>query len=242
MSLVTRSIVPHKPARSGRPAQLIDLPDPAAELSIVLVVESAGDVLAPVLADAAEALASELEAWDLFVVDHGPGDHGPAVVDGWSAQVPEIRGIWVGSQVSFHEAVQVGLGNTRHRPVLISDLRGRIPLGQVSELLPWLERVDMVIGRSRRAKSSPVRALWRRWCLGRRVAELEPAFVLLGDRALDVLDAIPVDLEFDAALALMAARSGIAWCEVPVDGPPVPPRKSAWRSTFDWLRVRRAAR
>jgi hypothetical protein len=242
MSLVTRPLVAHKPARSGRPAQLIDLPSVGAELSVVLVVARAGDRLAPVLADAADTLSGELEAWDLFVVDHGTGDHGPAVVDGWSVEVPEIRGIWVGSQVTFHEAVHVGLENTRHRTVLLADLRSRIPLGQVSELLPWLNRVDLVIGRSRRATTSPARSLWRRWCLGRRVPELEPAFVLLGERALDMLETIPAELDFDAALSLLAARSGLAWCQVSVDGPSVPPRKSALRSTLDWWRVRRAAR
>jgi len=193
------------------------------ELSMMMPVYNEEEILPLVMKEAVEALDTQVEDWELIIVDDGSTDHSPEILAGWAEGDSRIEILTNSPNQGYSRALIRGFYACRKEVVFYTDGDAQFDLGQLGELYPLIGDADMVagyrVGRKDpwfRLMTSAVYNFIQARVLGVRARDVNCAFKFFRRHFFEKITLKSDGFLIDAELYARADRAGLRWVQAPV--------------------------
>ena len=139
-----------------------------SSISVILPALNEAENLRQGLGVAVDALSGLGVAWEVVVVDDGSADDTWAVISGWHARDPRVRGIRHHQNQGYGAALRTGFRAARMDRIFFTDADLQFDLRELPLLLAHADRYDIVAG-YRRVRRDPAHRRLNAWAWGRLV-------------------------------------------------------------------------
>jgi glycosyltransferase involved in cell wall biosynthesis len=192
-------------------------------LSIVLPCRNEAPNVERAIREAMEAARAVAERFEVVVVDDGSRDGTFDVARTVQQSAAEVRLVRNDRGRGYGGALKRGFREARMEWVFYTDADGQFEMAQIADLVPALERHDLVTGYRAPRRDPALRLLsGRAWTaltnalLGASVRDVNCAFKLLPRSLIDRVALVSDGAAFSAELLSKARRLGYRIGEVPV--------------------------
>jgi glycosyltransferase involved in cell wall biosynthesis len=130
------------------PSEVVALPSPAPEISVVVPVYGCADCLKALHARLTATLEALVPRYEVVLVDDRAGDGSWEVIENLAAADKSVRGVLLSRNFGQHAAITAGLGYARGDWVVVMDCDLQDPPEDIPRLYAKaLEGFDVVFGR-----------------------------------------------------------------------------------------------
>ena len=209
-------------------------------LSVVLPTYNEEDVIAITLRDVLNTLRTQINDFEVIVVNDGSSDHTGMILATIAEVVPQVRIITHEQNQGYGVTLADGFASASKELTFFMDSDGQFDICDLSHLLTYIDEYDAVIGYRVQRQDTWMRKLnawgWKhliRIVLGVHVRDIDCAFKLLHTSFLQQIPPETRGAMINAEMLYMLKRSGFTWREIAIHHLP---RRSG-RATGAKLRV-----
>ncbi len=193
-------------------------------VSVVLPAHNEEAVIAGVVANCVEVLATIVEDFEVIVVDDGSVDRTGDIADAAGAADSRVRVVHTVTNRGYGGALRAGFDAARKPLLFFMDSDGQFDIGDIAQLMPLAHAgKPAVIGYRRHRQDPPLRLL-NAWAWNRlvqslfhfRVRDIDCAFKLYDMALVRSLDVQASGAMINTEMLAKVFRLGIAPAEVPV--------------------------
>lgn len=192
-------------------------------LSIVLPAFNEEDNIVEVIRSAGRVASKLCDDYEIVVVDDGSTDNTARLVRSIEERDTRVRLVAHDRNRGYGEALRTGFRSARMDLVFFTDADNQFDMYELSNFLPWIDKVDVVAGYRVNRKDPLVRRLFARmWNVLVRslfyvpVRDIDCAFKLFRRHLFDSLDLESIGAMVNTELMVKLGRSGAGVVEIGV--------------------------